>query len=335
MQDARPHDDPHHPTAGPADYYGAARAVLASLGLTEVTTPHPRPVSGHSSSVLLPCDGVNGEPFLLKYFHPPAEGMHYPPGVRLEDYARREGAFYRYLDTTDPDRRLLPAPRTILIDTSDPPQWILLTRIAQAVGPAEEVLGQEQVFELLGQLQALSVDLMLGRRNFPLNRWDTVSYIDRVRLMYDPVLFAIGEKRWTRTQEFFIEALRWTETRKSILVHGDFADQNILVDEDGRPFLLDFERVGVGSEDHDFAWFWIHSRRSSEWKRDLVNRYFGQRVGSERIRAEWGIRAALVYMSLRRLRFGYLMHGGEDQQSASNIALLDATLQGGAELFPA
>ena len=152
--------------------------------------------------------------------------------------------------------------------------------------------------------------------------------------MYDPVLFVIGEKRWTRTQEFFTQALQWTETRQPVLVHGDFTEQNVLVDQEGRAYLLDFERIGIGSENHDFAWFWIHSQRSREWKRDLLARYFNNHVGSDRVRAEWGIRAALVYLALRRLRFGYLMYGGNDEHATQNVALLDAALHGGGALFP-
>ena len=238
------------------------------------------------------------------------------------------------MDSTDPDRIKLPAPRTVLIDPVDPPRWILLERIPGAVGPAEEVLGLDQLFDLLRKLQAIPMQRLIGRRDFPLNHWDPISYLDRIRLMYDPVLFVIGERRWTRSQEFFQEVLRWTDTRPSVLVHGDFTEQNILVDAQGRPYLLDFERLGFGNVDHDLAWFWIHSGRSQEWKKQLLQRYFGERVGSERIRAEWGIRAALVYLALRRLRFAYLVHGDEDPNVSANLALLDATFEGGTELFP-
>ena len=133
---------------------------------------------------------------------------------------------------------------------------------------------------------------------------------------------------------FYDEALRWTETRAPVVVHGDFTEQNVVVDEEGRPFLIDFERIGIGGEDHDFTSFWIHSARSSEWKRQLIERHFGDRVGSDRIRAEWAIRAALIYLALRRLRFGYLMHGAQDELLAQNLALLDAALDGGDALFP-
>ena len=32
-----------------------------------------------------------------------------------------------------------------------------------------------------------------------------------------------------------------------------WVEQNIVVDEDGKPFLIDFERVGMGNVDHDLA----------------------------------------------------------------------------------
>ena len=38
--------------------------------------------------------------------------------------------------------------------------------------------------------------------------------------------------------------------------------------------------------------------------------------------------------TIRRLRFGYLIYGEDDRCVAQNLALLDAALQGGRELFP-
>lgn len=334
--DLNPTEDQVTATIGeiPEQHRIAARGVLRELGLTEAEEPRIRPFSGHRSSVLLLCNGINGQPFLLKFFVPPAEGKYYPAGVRLEDYPRREAAFYRYLDSTDPDRQVLPAPKTIAIDPRDPPHWILLERIPGAVGPAEEVMSMDHVLALLDNLANIPLDSLLGRRDFPLNRWDTVSYIERVRMMYDPVLHVIGERRWTRSHEFFNEAMRWTESCPLRTVHGDFTEQNILVDAEGRPYLVDFERIGIGNADHDFAWFWIHTKRSPAWKRELLSRYFAHRVGSDRIRTEWGIRAALVYLAMRRMRFGALMHGLRDPFLTANLALLDACLAGGRELFP-
>lgn len=315
-------------------FHPRALEVLAELGLEESRSVRVRPTSGHHSSILVPADGVDGRPFLLKYFIPPAEGQYYPAGVRIDDYARREGAFYRYLDSIDSERRTLPAPKTILLDSHDPPRWVLLERIAGAIGPIEEVMGMDVVLDLLKTLGSIQVESLLGRRDFPLNRLDPVSYLERVRLMYDPVVSVIGGPRWTSTMQFYEEALRWTETRPPRLVHGDFTPANILVSERGEPYLLDFERVGIGNEDHDFAWFWIHSTRSQEWKRELLLRYWGNRVGSERVRSEWGIRAAIVYLALRRLRFSHLILGDSDPNRAQNVGLLDAALIGSRDLFP-
>jgi aminoglycoside phosphotransferase len=322
----------------PEDYEtpfrNAALQVIDELGLKEADTGRLRPSSGHRSSILVPADGVDGRPFLLKYFIPPREGQYYPSGVVLADYARRECAFYRYLDTVDAHRRSLPVPKTILLDNADPPRWILLERIAGAIGPAEEVLGMDHVFELLQMLRKIPVDSLLGRRNFPLNRWETVSYLDRVRMMFDPVIQVIGQDRWQYVLAFYSEALRWTETRPPVLVHGDFTASNILIDEEGGSNLLDFERVGTGNEDHDFAWFWIHSDRSQTWKQDLLERYLENRVGSERIRAMWGMRATIAYLALRRLRFSHLILGEDDVNRPQNLGLLDAALIGNTELFP-
>jgi aminoglycoside phosphotransferase (APT) family kinase protein len=317
-----------------ASHLAEAEAVLELLSLSP-GEGRTRPLSGHAMALLLPCRGADGRQFLLKFFVPPADARRYPPDVNADDYARREGAFYRVLDSIDPGRHLLPAPKTILIDSRDPPRWILLEWIEPAVGPAEEILGVDHVFDLLRKLQDIPLDVLLGRRYFPLCRWDAVSYVERVRMMYDAVLPVIGDRRWRQAKVFFDETLRWIESRPQKLVHGDFTDENVLVDAEGRPYLVDFERVGVGSEDHDFAWLWIHSTRPQAWKRSLVERWFGRRVGSDRIRAEWGIRAALVYLALRRLRWGAVALGpGNDPNQTRNLALLDAALVGGADLFP-
>lgn len=311
-----------------------AHAQLAELGLR----PSERSSmlrSGHNSSLPIVCEGPGGRSFLLKWFLPPSPTNLYPAGARAEDFARREVGFYRMLDSIDPERRDMPAPRTVLVGPGDPPRWLLLEWVPAAVGPAEEVLGMDHVFELLDKLQSIPADRLLGRRDFPLNHWDPISYMERLRLMYDQVLYVIGEQRWRHLLLFFDEAVRWTDGRKPVLVHGDFSAENIVVDEDGKPFLIDFERVGMGNVDHDLAWFWIHSHRNQAWNKSLVQRWFGGRVGGDRIRAEWGIRATLAYLAVARLRWGYLKHGDEDPRQSKNLALLDAAIAGGRDLFPA
>ena len=151
--------------------------------------------------------------------------------------------------------------------------------------------------------------------------------------MVDPVADVIGEDRWQQQMRFFEEAQRWLETRELTVVHGDFTEQNVLVDTEGRPFLIDFERVGIGNEDHDFAWLWIHSERTDYWRGQLLERYLERKQGSDRIKSEWGIRAALVYLALRRLRFAELQFGGADPHRTQNLELLDRALMGGGALF--
>ena len=307
-------------------------SVLSDLGLTR--RPNNILLSGHGTSLPVICDGRDGHSFLLKWYLPPKAGQTYPAGSRAEDFARREVGFYRMLDSIDPERCELPAPRTVLVGPGDPPQWLLLEWLRAAKGPSEEVLSTDHVFYLIDKLQALPIDRLLGRRDFPLNHWDPIGYLERIRLMYDSVLFVIGEQRWRHMQIFFDEAVRWTDGRKPVLVHGDFCEQNIVIDENGNPFLIDFERVGMGNIDHDIALFWIHTNRNQDWKRNLIRRWFGARFGGDRIRAEWGIRTTLALLAMQRLRYGYLIHGDEDPRQSANLAMLDATIAGGAELFP-
>jgi len=312
----------------------AAIDVLHQLRLREADRPRGLR-SGHRTSVPLAAEGEGGRRFLLKYYVPAAPDTILPAGARADDYARREVGFYRLLDSVDPGRREIPAPRTVMIGPGDPPQWLLLEWLPLAPGPAEEVLGLDHVFELFARLNAFPTDRLLGRRALPLEHWDPIAYLDRIRGMYEAVLFAIGEARWRKVQRFFAEAVRWTDGRPPVLVHGDFLEANVVVTEEGAPFLVDFESVGIGNRDHDLAWFWIHSQRHQGWKRQLLQRWFGSTIGGDRIRAEWGIRSATAYLALRRLRWGYLASGPEDARSGPNLALLDAALEGGRELFPA
>jgi hypothetical protein len=311
----------------------AARALLGELGLAELPSA-VRPVSGHKSSLPIPCVGRDGRPFLLKYFIAPGDSRFYPREIRLEDYARRESAFYRLLDTLDPDRRRLPAPRTILLDPRDPPRWLLLERILPAPGPMAEVLGLDHVFRLLETMRWIRPEVLLGRRDFPVNRWDVVSYLDRVRMMYDDLLPVLGERHWPRVLSVLTEALKWTEARPHAFVHGDFTEDNIVVDGADHPFLVDFERVGAGNPDHDIAWFWAHTSRGEAWRTRLLERYLAERVGSTRIASEWAMRATLVYLALRRLRFEHLAGSSDPKRRAGHLDLLDRSLEGGSALFP-
>lgn len=316
--------DPHH---------RAATTVLQELSLREL--PGPRSLrSGHRSSLPLLAESEDGRRFLLKYYLPSHPDTILPTGANPGDFARREVGMYRLLDVVDPKRRELPAPRTVLYGPGDPAPWLLLEWLPAAPGPTEEVIGLDHIDELLAKLAKFPADRLLGRRGFPVEHWDPIGYLDRIRGMYDVVLFVIGEPRWRHLHRFFAEAVRWTDGRPPVLVHGDFLEANIVVNEDGVPFLVDFESVGIGNRDHDLAWFWIHSQRHPQWKRQLLARWFGSRLGGDRIRAEWGIRSALAYLALRRLRWSYLTHGDDDPNKGHNLAMLDAALDGGAALFP-
>lgn len=311
----------------------AARAVLSDLQLTELDQPRGL-ASGHRNSLPMLASGPGGRRYLLKYYLPADPHSILPVGTRADDFVRREVGCYRLLDSVDPERREIPAPRTVLVGPGDVPQWLLLEWLPFAPGPTEEVLGLDHVFELLAAMHRFSTDRLLGRRSFPLEHWDPIGYLDRIRGMYDAVLFVLGEARWRHVHRFFAEAVRWTDGRPPAFVHGDFTAANIVVTEDGKPFLVDFESSGLGNRDHDLAWFWIHSQRHPEWKKQLVLRWLGHSLGGDRIRAEWGMRAAIAYLAIRRLRWGYLVHGEEDHRQGQNLALLDAALAGGSELFP-
>lgn len=314
-------------------HHSAAREVLHEMQLTEVEQHHPK-VSGHGSSLPLLAKNHAGQQFLLKYYVPPPPDKVLPYGVRAEDYSRRESGFYRLLDSIEPSRRDFPAPRTIAVGPGDPAPWLLLEWLPAAPGPAEEVISQDHVLDLLRKASSLPTDRLMGRRGFPLEHWDPVGYLDRIRNMYDAVLFSIGENRWRMLQRFFGEAVRWTDSRPHVMVHGDFQEANIIVTDEDRAFLIDFECVGIGNPDHDFAWYWIHSDRHPEWKRNLLHRWLGDHVGGDRIRSEWGIRSAIAYIATCRLRWEYLTHGDEAPRLSANLALLDAALEGGTALFP-
>ena len=102
----------------------AARTVLTSLGL-ELVEEGQVPRSGHGSSLPLVGRNGGGKTYLLKYYLPPAGGAVLPAQVRHEDYARRETGFYRLLDSTDPERRDFPAPKTVAVGPGEPAPWLL------------------------------------------------------------------------------------------------------------------------------------------------------------------------------------------------------------------
>ena len=281
-----------------------AMQVLEDLGLEPCEPVRQRMVSGHASSLLLLAEGNGGRKFVLKHYLPTPDRI-WPAGVHPDDYARRECGFYRLLDEIDPRRRDFPAPRTMLIGPGDPPRWLLLEHVPMAPSPTQEVIASDHCFQLIEKLREFPQDRLVGRRSLPLNHWNPIGYMERVRLMYESVLNVVGERRWRQLQAFFAEAVRWIDSRKPMLVHGDFSEENLVVTEDDQPWLVDFERIGVGN-----------------------------RVGGDRVRSEWGIRSALAYIAVRRLRWGYLREGEDDPRVSSNLALLDATLSGGSDLFP-
>ena len=98
--------------------------------------------------------------------------------------------------------------------------------------------------------------------------------------------------------------------------------------------IAGFERVGAGNQDHDLAWLLAHTTRGETWRQRLLTRHFEDLHGSRRITSEWGIRAAWIYLALRRLRFGFLTHGSDDPQAEKNLILLDLAIEGGRLALP-
>ena len=228
----------------PLAHLEEARAIAASLGLEEQDGIRLRPVSGHNSSLLLPCRGPTGKDFVLKLFVPPADSRFYPAEVRVDDYARREAAFYRFLDSVDPERLEIPAPRTVWIDSKDPPRWVLLEWIHGAVGPTEEVLGQDQIFDLLSRLRSLPLDRLAGRRDFPLNHWDVVSYLLQGGLEHRDSAgnrgrLGPGDVQWKRSADGL-------GGRRRVVVDTKYAEQSV-------PLINRPRRTTTTSAGHDTA----------------------------------------------------------------------------------
>jgi hypothetical protein len=204
--------DPHHQ---------AALAVLGELHLRAADRQRGL-ISGHRTSLPIIAEGQGGRQFLLKYYLPSPPDAVLPAGARPDDYARREVGFYRLLDSIDPERRDFRPRARSCVGPGDPAGLDPARMAARRRGPDRRSHRPGSRRELLQRLARLPTERLLGRRSFPLEHWDPIGYLDRIRAMYDAVLFVLGEARWRHVQRFFAEAVRWTDGRKQVLVHGDF-----------------------------------------------------------------------------------------------------------------
>ena len=164
--------------------------------------------------------------------------------------------------------------------------------------------------------------------------------------MYDDLLRdVVGDERWRRNAPGVLRRgdMRWAESRPlTVLVHGDFTEDNIVVDPDGSsPYLVDFERVGHRPRRTTTLPASGSTRERPDgvasWR--LLERYLGHvawgRSGSA---AEWGIRVQhSCTWRMRRLRFAtrpVRRRSRPSSRARQPRALLDAALDGRGRAVP-
>ncbi|MGQ0622895.1 MAG: phosphotransferase family protein [Panacagrimonas sp.] len=126
---------------------------------------------------------------------------------------------------------------------------------------------------------------------------------------------------------YLIWLLDWLQThiprdsRKPVLVHGDFNIHNILVDDNQVTAILDWECAGFGAPEQDLAYIQPHISRHIEWER-FVSHYLAH--GGQPIRTK-GMDFGFVYSALRTVLAGN--RGSSNLQSGANEDLRYAMVE--------
>ncbi len=316
---------PAGPPGSPAPPESAR--VLACLEELGLEPQQAQPFQSHDA-LFLPALGRDGHPFLFKYFLSCPVGL-FEPGLDPEgDCRRREAAFYRFLDVVDRDRVFLNVPRLVITDQADPPRWVLLEGIPGLHTAREETPRPDWLLDAIASIQRIPLRLTQGRRGLSLERWDPYAHREAIFKMREQVEPKVGPKAWDLLARTLNEAREWTDSQDPVLVCGDFQEDSLLLDEDGRIYLQDFRRVGWGNPDHDFSWLWVGTSRGKEYKDQLLQRYCASMGPSERTRVEWAIRSTAIYRACVALSTaetpGEIAPAGE---------LLERAILGGPYLF--
>jgi hypothetical protein len=300
-------------------------AILEDLGLK----PLPGGALQAAGSILVPATGSGGHDFLLKYYLPCPQPC-YEPGPDPDCRSReRESSFYRYLDVVDRDRCFANIPRMVLVDQAAIPGWILLEGIPGARTAATGELRPDWLVDTLRSLQDFPARLTDGRRGLILERWDPYAHREVIFQMRDRVEPRVGQQGWDLLCRTLNEAREWTESTAPILVNGWFQENTLLVDEGGRIYQHEFRRVGLGSRNIDFAWFWLSCRQDREWKENLYHIYCSGMETSARLRVDWAARSVAIYLACLQVA-----GSGDEEDISSSLELLERGILGGTQLLP-
>ncbi len=286
-----------------------------------------QPFQSHDA-LFLQAYGRDGRLFLFKFYLSCPVGR-FEPGLDPEgDCRRREAAFFRFLDVVDRDRVFLNVPRLVITDQADPPRWILMEGIEGLRPAAGERPRPDWLLDAMASIQRIPLRLTQGRRGLTLERWDPYAHREVILRMEAQVEPKVGPKAWDLLVRTLNEAREWTDSQDPVLVCGDFQEDSLLLDKDGRIYLQDFRRVGWGNPDHDLSWYWVGSSGDQEYRDQLLQRYCASMGPSERARVEWAIRSTAIYRACLSL---------STAQTPGEIApageLLERAILGGPYLF--
>ena len=139
-----------------------------------------------------------------------------------------------------------------------------------------------------GQRYALGLEAgrMLGAiHGLPLP-FEAVPWAERYRRKIDPKLAAYERCPLKYEKgELYLDLIRrerhLTENRPQVWQHGDFHCGNLMLDENLRLWVIDFDREDIGDPWYEFNRIIWDVRVGAEYARGMVDGYFGGRVPEE------------------------------------------------------
>lgn len=128
-----------------------------------------------------------------------------------------------------------------------------------------------------GKLAAQCADSLAAIHAIPL---EALSALPRLDAREQIALYQTAYQGYPRPSPVFEYAFRWLEQHSpaslhEVVVHGDFRNGNLLIDEHGIAAVLDWELAHIGDPMEDLGWLCVNSWRFG--RRDLPVGGFGRR----------------------------------------------------------
>lgn len=216
-------------------------------------------------------------------------------GKKLEKL-KKEILFWQALDKVDlvpwSEEKKIGLPAHWDSSLAEPFPWLLLERCpAEITGNwfafREDFLNQDNLITLTYYfpfLQFLYQSLSrAGSFDFSdLPKRDGTWLVNSLERKKDVVVSVFDEKTYDLIVEKLQESKRLLDEECRFLLHRDSHPENILLAEDGRLFLVDFNDNCFGNEAYGFGHLWVHGWKKPDWQKDFLEEYLNQVADKER-----------------------------------------------------